>query len=86
MTRSLEGDREPSLVAGASAGDAARQDLAPLRDEPAQTRHLLIVDLLDPLDAKATDLAVLAARAAVHVSHQLCLEGNVVRIDVVAVG
>src|SRR6478736_4582340 len=36
-----------ALVAPARAGDSAGADLAALRDEPAQHRQVLVVDLVD---------------------------------------
>src|SRR5437867_2538123 len=40
---------------GASAGSAAGQDLAALRDEFAQPRGVLVVDVLDLLHAEVTN-------------------------------
>src|ERR1700682_2030369 len=61
-TRALQRCRERSLVTGASAGDTAREDLAAVADESPQARDLLVVDVVDFLDAEAADLAVLALR------------------------
>ena len=39
----------------ANARDAARNDLAPLRHEGVQQLHVLVVDVVDLLDAEAAD-------------------------------
>src|SRR5262249_29250187 len=51
----LDGVGQHPLVRGAGAGSAPGQDLAPLRDELAQPRGVLVVDVLDPLHAEVTD-------------------------------
>src|ERR1700737_4192413 len=61
-TRALKSGRQRSLVAGASARDAPREDLAAVADESPQARDLLVVDVMDFLDAEAADLAVLPLR------------------------
>src|SRR5579872_6478605 len=60
----LEGRGQRSLVPGARARHAARQDLAAVADKAAQARDLLVVDVLDLLDAEAAHLAMLALRAS----------------------
>src|SRR5215469_5855047 len=45
------------LVLGAGARDPARQDLAPLGEEPPQPADLLVVDVVDALDTEGADLA-----------------------------
>src|SRR5438132_8206501 len=53
----LEGARERALVLRAGARDAAGKELASLRDEPPQAADLLVVDVVDLLDAEGADLA-----------------------------
>src|SRR5438105_8669788 len=53
----LQGTGEWPLVLGAGPGDPAWKDLAPLGDEPPQAADLLVVDVVDLLDAEGTDLA-----------------------------
>src|SRR5580700_7199570 len=59
-TRALDGDCQLSLVEGLRAGDPARNDLACLGDVALECRQILVVNLLDALGRKATEL--LAAR------------------------
>src|SRR5438270_3712969 len=95
--RPLERGGQRPLVAGTGPGDAAGQDLAPVADEAAQPRDLLVVDVGDLLDAERADLAVLAPWAprprgpvlarrsgwTVHAHLSICLlEGDLVRVDV----
>src|SRR5579864_7976226 len=93
--RALEGGREGTLVPGACAGDAAGKDLASVADESPQAGDLLVVDVVDLLDAEAAHLAVLALRppasaaaAAALLSgwtvdcHGYLLKRDVVRVDV----
>src|SRR5207248_199234 len=47
LTRALDRAGDLALVAPARSGDPARADLAALRDEPAQHRDVLVVDLVD---------------------------------------
>src|SRR5690348_15481319 len=63
LARPLERQGQPPLVAGTGAGDAARQDLAALGDEAPKARHLLVIDVVHPLDAKRAHLAVRALAA-----------------------
>src|SRR5207245_1958446 len=56
------------LVAAAGAGDAARADLALLRDEPAQRGDVLVVDLLDLVAAVLAGLAPPAPEPALLVA------------------
>src|SRR5215831_13005051 len=56
--RALQGVGQRPLMLGARPGDAARQDLAPLGQEPAEAADLLVVDVVDALDAERADLAV----------------------------
>src|ERR1044072_80040 len=68
MNRSVRGEREQrrdaraldrvlelALVQRAGSGDAARQDLPALRDELLQHLHVLVVDVLELLDAELAD-------------------------------
>jgi hypothetical protein len=48
---------ELPLMAGAAPRDAARGDLAALRDEVAEPANVLVVDQADPVDAKLANLA-----------------------------
>src|SRR5262245_4073164 len=57
MTGPLDGSHEAALVHGARAGDSARQDLAPLRDEALQQPDVLVVDDLHLLIAELAELA-----------------------------
>jgi hypothetical protein len=45
------------LVLGTGAELAARLDLAPLADMSPQPTQILVIDVLDIVDAKLTDLA-----------------------------
>jgi hypothetical protein len=66
----LNGTRQPTLVSSADAGEAARDNLAPLGDKLLQQAHIAIVDSIDLLDTElanllaAKELASAAARAA----------------------
>jgi hypothetical protein len=53
----LDRDRQRALMLGAGASLAAWLDHAALRDEATHTRHVLVVDVLDAIDAEAADLA-----------------------------
>src|SRR5439155_2605819 len=68
LTRALDSARDLHLMAAAGAGDAPGADLALLRDEPAQGRHVLVVDLLDLVAAVLAGLAPPAARASLLVA------------------
>ena len=57
MSRSLDSNRQRTLVSGAGAELAPRLDLASLRDVAAQARGILVVDLPDLVDAESADLA-----------------------------
>ena len=57
MAGTLDGDGELTLMRGAGAGDAAGQDLRTLRHIAAESRDILIVDVLDLIDAKTANLA-----------------------------
>src|SRR5512140_567883 len=69
--RAFDGVLELALVKCAGAGDAARKDLAALRDELLQHLHVLVVDVLEFLDAELADALaaveelLLSARAGV---------------------
>src|ERR1019366_2340147 len=52
VPRLLDRVREPALVRRAHARNAARHDLAPLRHEGVQHLHVLVVDIVDLLDAE----------------------------------
>jgi hypothetical protein len=47
----------------ARAAFAARIDLAAIADEPANTADVLVVDLLDLIDAERADLAARSTKA-----------------------
>jgi hypothetical protein len=47
LTRTLDRAGYLALVPAAGAGDSTGTDLAAVRDEPAQSRDVLVVDLLD---------------------------------------
>src|SRR6266852_2152988 len=53
----LEGGRERPLVPSARPGDSTREDLAAVAYESPQARDLLVVDVVDLLDAEAAHLA-----------------------------
>ena len=66
MPRVLQRDGQPTLVLGAGAGLAARLDLGAVGQEAAQPHQVLVVDVVDLVDAELANLAarrVLAARA-----------------------
>jgi hypothetical protein len=48
--------RQLALVPRAAARDAARNDLAALADEAAETAYVLVVDEVDLVGAELTDL------------------------------
>src|SRR3982075_178962 len=56
VARALKRDGEPPLVAGTGSGDATRKNLAPLADEAAKARDLLVVDQMDLLHAEVANL------------------------------
>src|ERR1041385_7186695 len=86
MNRSIRGERKQrrdaraldrvlklALMQRAGPGDAARQDLPALRDELLQHLHVLVIDVLELLDAELADalaaveellLSALSARTA----------------------
>ena len=51
----LQGDGQHALVAGAGAGLAARLDLAAVGNVAAQLARVLVVDLVNLVDAERTD-------------------------------
>src|SRR6185295_12263605 len=57
LTRALDRRLELPLVHGAGARNAARQDLAALRDEGTDQLHVLVVDVVDLVRAELADLA-----------------------------
>src|SRR5436190_1448796 len=63
--RPLDGVRELALMPCAAPGDAAGDDLAPFRDEAAQTSDVLVVDEVDLVRAELADLPP-AEPAALH--------------------
>src|SRR5487761_134950 len=94
-----EGDRpcplqragQRALVSGAGAGHAPRQDLAAVAHEAPQARDLLVVDVVDLLDAEAAHLAMLALRTSPRrrgaftwsvYCHRSLLKRDVVRVDI----
>src|SRR5712692_8214477 len=48
----LDGVAQAALARSADAGDAARNDLAPLGDERVQHLDVFVVDVVDSLDAE----------------------------------
>src|SRR5579871_3548163 len=56
VARLLDCRCEPVLVRCAHAGQAARHDLAALRDKLAEHPVVLVVDVFDSLDAELADL------------------------------
>src|SRR5690606_18715350 len=65
IPRPLDRGRELALVRCAGPGDAARDDLARLRDIGLQGREILVVDLLDAFRREPAKL--LAAKITCHV-------------------
>src|SRR5437660_7835747 len=66
VTRLLDRVGEPPLVRGAHSRNAAGDDLAALGYERVKHLHVLIVDIVDPLDAEpayllAPEISLLAA-------------------------
>jgi hypothetical protein len=57
VSRSLDRNRQRTLVSGAGAKLAPRLDLASLRDVAAQARGIFVIDLPDLVDAESADLA-----------------------------
>src|SRR5688572_16578258 len=57
LTRALDGGLQLALVHRAGSGDAARQDLAALRNERTDQLHVLVVDVVDLVRAELADLA-----------------------------
>ena len=57
VPRPLDGQGQLALVLGAGAEHPARQDLAPLGDEPREQLHVLVVDVVDLVRAELADLA-----------------------------
>jgi hypothetical protein len=64
VSRSLDRNRQRTLVSGAGAKLAPRLDLASLRDVAAQARGIFVIDLPDLVDAESADLAPSAEAAA----------------------
>src|ERR1700736_3359151 len=60
----LDGARQPALVCGAHAGQAAGNDLAPLCDKLLQQAHVAVVDGVDLLHAELADLLAAEELAA----------------------
>jgi hypothetical protein len=57
VPRALDRCRQRALMLGTGAGLPARLDHAAVGDEPPQARDILIIDVLDAIGAKSTDLA-----------------------------
>src|SRR5438105_838997 len=53
--RTLQRDREASLMMGACAGLAPRLDFRPIGQIPPQAAHILVVNMLHLVDAELTD-------------------------------
>jgi len=64
LPRPPDGARHGPLVMGAGAGAAARQDLAPFRDELAQDANILVVNMLYLVHAELADAASRTPRPA----------------------
>src|SRR5579864_3777628 len=60
----FDGAREPPLVRSADPGQAARDDLATLGNELREQAHVLVVDVLDFLDAELANLLAAEILAA----------------------
>src|SRR5579864_4765430 len=52
----LDGNRQPALMARASAGHSPRENLAALLHEGLENLRLLVIDQVDLIDAEAADL------------------------------
>ena len=57
MTGALDGDGQLALMCGAGAGDAAGQNLSALGHIAAEPCDILVVDVLDLIDAETANLA-----------------------------
>ena len=57
LPRARDRDLQRALVLGAGAGNPARLDLAPLRQERRQQPDVLVVDVVDLLRAELADAA-----------------------------
>ena len=73
MTGALDGDGQLSLMSGAGAGNASRQDLRSLRGVVQQSLGVLVVDLVDAVRAERTDL--LPSGAVGSLGHSLAGSG-----------
>src|SRR5437899_1501104 len=56
VARFLDGVVQPALMLGANARYAARHDLGPLRNELRQQFHVFVIDGINTLDTKLTNL------------------------------
>src|SRR5262245_50584858 len=56
VPRLLDRVRQPPLVRSAHARNAAGDDLAPFRHERVQQLHVLVIDVVDLLDAETAHL------------------------------
>jgi len=61
MPRALNGDGEGALALRRKAGLAARLDLATLREEPAQTGDILVVNLVNAVSGEDVHAATATA-------------------------
>src|SRR5579864_1080181 len=52
----LDGNRQPALVARASAGHSPRENLTALLHERLENLRLLVIDQINFIDAEAADL------------------------------
>ena len=70
LARALDRDGQAALMARAGAGLAPRLDLAALGDVAPQLVRLLVVDVLDLVDAESADLAAARRRGRRHHRHR----------------
>jgi hypothetical protein len=64
VARALEGDGQHPLVSRTRAGLTTRLDLASVGDVATQARRLLVIDLLDLVDAESADTTPAEAATA----------------------
>jgi hypothetical protein len=59
MTRTLDGYGQLPLMSSAYTGHATRQDLGAFRKKSAQSRNILVVDMLYLINTECTDFSAL---------------------------
>src|SRR5512146_2838002 len=64
VARALDGGRKPALVRRAHAGQATGNDLAPLGHKLLQQAHVLVIDVVNFLDAELAHLLAAEKLAA----------------------